>query len=193
MVTGKVGRRDTLSLIARSIMARARRIVFFGTFAAMLLLAAGADAVAQITAATITGTVKDETGGVLPGADVVVKNLDTGLARAAVSDTNGLFTISGLLPGRYETRASLTGFATVVERDIVLTVAQQAALNVTLKVSGTAESITVVGAAARRPAAAAVPALASVPGRSRGARRPPHPPAIDRESPSPREGVLRVG
>ena len=129
-------------------MGHAHRVVFSGTLAAMLLLAIGADAVAQITAATISGTVKDETGGVLPGVEVVVKNVDTGLTRAAVSDTNGLFTISGLLPGKYEAHASLTGFATVVERDIVLTVAQQAALNVTLKVSGTAESITVVGAAA---------------------------------------------
>ena len=129
-------------------MGHAHRVVFSGTLAAMLLLAIGADAVAQITAATISGTVKDETGGVLPGVEVVVKNVDTGLTRAAVSDTNGLFTISGLLPGKYEAHASLTGFATVVERDIVLTVAQQAALNVTLKVSGAAESITVVGAAA---------------------------------------------
>src|SRR5947207_785409 len=129
-------------------MRHAHRIVFSIALAGMLLLPAAADAIAQITAATISGTVKDETGGVLPGVDVVVKNLDTGQTRAAVSDTNGFFTISGLLPGRYEARASLTGFATVIERDITLTVAQQAALNVTLNVSATAETITVVGAAA---------------------------------------------
>src|SRR5712692_4221750 len=108
-------------------MRHAHRIVFSGALAGILLLAAGTEAGAQIT---------------------VVKNLDTGLTRAAVSDPNGFFTISGLLPGRYEARASLTGFATVIERDITLTVAQQAALNVTLKVSATAETITVVGAAA---------------------------------------------
>src|SRR5207247_4404809 len=129
-------------------MRHAHRIVFSVALAGMLLLPAAADAIAQITAATISGTVKDETGAVLPGVDVLVKNLDTGQTRAAVSDTNGFFTISGLLPGRYEARASLTGFATVIERDITLTVAQQAALNVTLKVSATAETITVVGAAA---------------------------------------------
>ncbi len=129
-------------------MRHAHRIVFSIALAGMLLLPAAADAIAQITAATISGAVKDETGGVLPGVDVLVKNLDTGQTRAAVSDTNGFFTISGLLPGRYEARASLTGFATVIERDITLTVAQQAALNVTLKVSATAETITVVGAAA---------------------------------------------
>src|SRR5438093_9010048 len=129
-------------------MRHAHRIVFSIALAGMLLLPPAADAIAQITAATISGTVKDETGCVLPGVDVLVKNLDTGQTRAAVSDTNGFFTISGLLPGSYEARASLTGFATVIERDITLTVAQQAALNVTLKVSATAETITVVGAAA---------------------------------------------
>src|SRR5712691_4017738 len=147
-VSRKLEDPHVLSVIAEVIMRHAHRIVFSIALAGMLLLPAAADAIAQITAATISGAVKDETGGVLPGVDVLVKNLDTGQTRAAVSDTNGFFTISGLLPGRYEGRASLTGFATVIERDITLTVAQQAALNVTLKVSATAETITVVGAAA---------------------------------------------
>ena len=85
-------------------MRHAHRIVFSVALAGMLLLPAAADAIAQITAATISGTVKDETGAVLPGVDVLVKNLDTGQTRAAVSDTNGFFTISGLLPGKYEAR-----------------------------------------------------------------------------------------
>src|SRR2546425_11382419 len=117
MVAGNRGS-PSLILIVGAIMRRTHRILFSSTLAAILLLLAGADAVAQITAATISGSVKDETGGVLPGVDLVVKNLDTGLTRTAVSDTNGFFTISGLLPGKYEARASLTGFATLIERDI---------------------------------------------------------------------------
>ena len=70
-------------------------------------------AVAQITTATISGTIKDETGGVLPGVDVVVANLETGLTRSAVSDAQGYFAVPGLTPGRYEARASLQGFATI--------------------------------------------------------------------------------
>ena len=113
-----------------------------------MVLAAGTshEAVAQITAATISGTIKDETGGVLPGVTVEVKNLDTSLSRTAVTDGNGYFTIAGLAPGRYEVRASLQGFATF-DTTITLAVAQQAALSITLKVSATAETITVVGAA----------------------------------------------
>ena len=46
-------------------------------------------AVAQITTATISGTIKDETGGVLPGVDIVVTNVETGLTRNTVSDSQG--------------------------------------------------------------------------------------------------------
>ncbi len=113
-----------------------------------LLVAAAGTSAAQITSATISGTIKDQTAAVLPGVDVVVKNLDTGLTRTAVTDGKGYFTVPGLPPGRYEAQASLQGFATVVESDIRLAVAQQAGLNLTLNVTGTAESITVVGASA---------------------------------------------
>src|SRR6266498_5618942 len=101
----------------------------------------------QITSATISGTVKDQTNAVLPGVDVVVKNVGTGLTRTAVTDANGYFTLPGLPPGTYETRASLSGFGTAVER-VTLAVAQEAGLTLTLTLTGTAESITVVGTAA---------------------------------------------
>ncbi|HYU79267.1 MAG TPA: carboxypeptidase-like regulatory domain-containing protein, partial [Vicinamibacterales bacterium] len=121
--------------------------VLRASLAAAFALAVTISAYAQITAATVSGTVKDETGGVLPGVSIEVKNLDTGLSRTAITDGNGSFTIPGLPPGRYEARATLQGFANVVERDIRLAVAQQAALNVAMKVSAAAETINVVGAA----------------------------------------------
>src|SRR2546425_820725 len=117
----------------------------FRVVLAVALLATPASlAVAQITSATLSGTIKDETGGVLPGVDVVVKNVDTGLTRSVVTDSNGYFTVPGLAPGKYEARATLQGFATGVQT-IVLEVAQQAAFNLLLKVGTTAETITVTG------------------------------------------------
>jgi carboxypeptidase family protein len=62
---------------------------------------------------------KDETGGVLPGVDIVVTNLETGLTRSTVSDPQGYFVVPGLAPGRYEARASLQGFATGVQSGIL--------------------------------------------------------------------------
>src|SRR5258706_5507256 len=114
---------------------------------ALLVLAFAPHSFGQITSATISGTVKDQTQAVLPGVDVVAKNVDTGLSRSAVTDANGYFTIAGLPPGTYETRATLAGFGTAIER-VTLVVAQEAGLNLSLKVSGTEESITVVGTAA---------------------------------------------
>jgi len=113
----------------------------------LVLVLASSNAFAQITSATISGTVKDQTQAVLPGVDVVVKNVDTGLTRSVVTDASGYFTIPGLPPGTYEARASLQGFGSVVER-VTLAVAQDAGLALTLKVTGTEESITVVGTAA---------------------------------------------
>jgi hypothetical protein len=107
-----------------------------------LVFTCASPAFAQITAATISGTVKDETGGVLPGADIVAKNLDTGMSRASVSNGDGAFTLAGLAPGRYEVRVTLQGFNTSAQ-NIEVAVAQQAGLNVTLKVGTTQESVTV--------------------------------------------------
>jgi len=111
------------------------------------LVALTSAAFAQITSATITGTIKDETGGLLPGVDVTVSNAQTGLKRSVVTDGNGYFTVPGLAPGTYEARAAIQGFATAVQSGIVLEVAQQAALNLVLKVGAASETITVSGEA----------------------------------------------
>ncbi|HJZ70268.1 MAG TPA: TonB-dependent receptor, partial [Vicinamibacterales bacterium] len=113
--------------------------------AAVLLALSASAAAAQITSATISGTIKDETGGVLPGADVVLKNVETGFTRSAVTDSNGYFTVPGLAPGRYEARATLQGFTAAVQTGIVLEVAQQAGLTFTLKIGVTSETVTVSG------------------------------------------------
>jgi hypothetical protein len=101
---------------------------------------------AQITAATISGTIKDDTGAVLPGADIVARNLETGTTRSAVSNGAGDFTLAGLPPGTYEVRVGLTGFSTAVRR-LELAVAQQAGLTITLKVGAAQESVTVTAGA----------------------------------------------
>src|SRR5262245_62952053 len=96
---------------------------------AFVLISATA-AFGQITAATISGTIKDDTGGVLPGADIVARNLETGISRSTVSNGDGAFTLPGLPPGKYEVRTSLPGFSTNAQ-NVELTVAQQAGLTIT--------------------------------------------------------------
>lgn len=134
-------------------MWRSRRVRpprFLCRLLALTLLSAilGAPAAsAQITAATIAGVITDETGNVLPDVEVTVNNLATGLTRAAVTAASGSYTIPGLPPGVYDARATRGGFSTAVQNGIQLSVAQQASLNLTMKV-GRSELVVVVATAA---------------------------------------------
>jgi hypothetical protein len=103
----------------------------------------------QVTAASISGSVKDETGAVLPNAGIEVTNIETGVKRTTISQANGYFTLPGLPPGRYEARASLQGFTTTVQNNIGLSVAEQTFVNFVLKVGATATTVEVAGNAAQ--------------------------------------------
>jgi hypothetical protein len=114
----------------------------------LFVMAAGASrAGAQITAATVSGVVTDETGGALQGVEVTLKNLASGLRRSAVTGADGSYVVSGLPPGVYEARANLSGFTTALQSGFPLAVAEQARLTLTMKI-GRTEVVNVVGAAA---------------------------------------------
>jgi hypothetical protein len=66
---------------------------------------------AQEQRASIEGTVKDNTGAVLPGVTIEAKNLTQGNVVSTVSDGQGAFRFPALAPGAYEVTASLSGFA----------------------------------------------------------------------------------
>ncbi len=102
---------------------------------------------AQITRTAISGTVRDATGALVPGATITVKNMDTNIARTAVSDAQGFYRVPALEPGRYEIKAELSGFQTVEYKDIRLVSSIEGTLNPELKVAGVGEAITVVGRA----------------------------------------------
>ncbi len=101
----------------------------------------------QITTGAIEGTVEDTTGAVVAGATVDVKNVDTNFVRTGVTDVAGRFVFLQLPPGRYAVTVSLTGFATLVQENLNLTVGRTIALYPRLKVSDLQETITVTGSA----------------------------------------------
>jgi outer membrane receptor protein involved in Fe transport len=121
---------------------RVRRIL---AIALLLALGIAPAALAQGATGAISGTVKDETGAVLPGAAVVVRNTDTSISRELVADAQGRFTAPNLAPGPYELKASLSGFATVVRSGIRLTVGREAVVDFSMKLGEIAESVLVVG------------------------------------------------
>ena len=99
----------------------------------------------QITTGVIQGTVSDQSGGLVPGATVEVRHLDTNSTRAQTTSPDGRFVFLQLRPGRYTLTVSLAGFATHVQEDLTLSVGQSVTVNPVLKVSGTAETVTVTG------------------------------------------------
>src|SRR5262245_4836358 len=87
----------------------------------------------QSATATLSGTVEDQTGAVVPGASVTVLNAATSQERQATTNDQGYFTISLLQPGNYIVTARRDGFAAVQFKNIVLNVGDQKALKIALK------------------------------------------------------------
>lgn len=98
---------------------------------------------AQGPAATISGTVRDQTGAVLPGAAIQVTSQETGRVRNLVTDPAGRYRVPALESGAYTVQASLAGFRTAVKPGIVLTVGSEAVVDLTTEVGQITESVTV--------------------------------------------------
>ena len=81
--------------------------------------------------AQITGTVKDSSGGVLPGANVTVTQTETGFKRDVVTDANGSFSFPSIPIGPYRLEVMLQGFRTSAQTGIVLQVNSNVAIPVT--------------------------------------------------------------
>ena len=114
------------------------------TLAALLgLWLVAAPAAAQEQRASIEGTVKDNTGAVLPGVTVDAKNLSQGGVASAVSDAGGFFRFPSLAPGAYEVTAKLSGFTPKTFSRVELTLGQTKVLDVALGVSGLSETVQV--------------------------------------------------
>jgi len=111
----------------------------------ILLLTAGA-AWAQGTA-QLSGTVRDESGGVLPGVSVTVTQTNTGLVRTTVSDATGGYLLTNLPTGPYRLEVALQGFKTYVQTGIVLQVGGTPTVNAVLSVGTLEQSVTVEAAA----------------------------------------------
>ncbi|HZV58989.1 MAG TPA: carboxypeptidase regulatory-like domain-containing protein [Candidatus Eremiobacteraceae bacterium] len=113
------------------------------SLALMLVCAPRGWSQAQITTATVEGDVLDERGGSIPDASVEIRNLDTNFSRTITTNSDGHFTFLNLAPGRYTITVTKSGFATIVQQNIDLTVGQVLSLPITQKVSAASEQIVV--------------------------------------------------
>jgi hypothetical protein len=99
-----------------------------------------------VTTAAVTGIVRDDQGGVIPGATVVAVHQPSGTTYEGVTQADGRFFIPGMrVGGPYKVTASLTGFTTEVKDNVSLNLGVAQEVPFTLKVASIAETITVVG------------------------------------------------
>ena len=98
---------------------------------------------AQLTRSAISGTVKDASGAVIPGATITITNVETNAPRTTVTDGQGFFRVGALEPGRYKVTAQLAGFATVEQPNIDARTATEISLDFQLKAADISELIVV--------------------------------------------------
>jgi hypothetical protein len=98
---------------------------------------------AQVSGATLTGTVTDSSGAVLTNVQVSIKNQATGEVRSVTVDSAGFYSAPNLLPGVYEVTFTSIGFATTVQNGLTLTVGAQQLLNIRMKIGQINEKVEV--------------------------------------------------
>jgi len=98
------------------------------------------------TTGSVTGTVTDPSSAVVAGATVTVTSVATGAERSAVTNSSGVFDFQALLPGTYSLSVEASGFKKAVVREVVVSVATIAQVNLTLEIGLANETVTVTTA-----------------------------------------------
>jgi hypothetical protein len=107
-------------------------------------------AVAQVAGGTLSGTITDPSGRLIPQAQIAIENVATGVTTTVLTNSDGFYTAANLLPGEYQVTISAKGFATEIRKGISLTVGAQQVFDLSLQV-GSAEK-TVVEVTTEAPA-----------------------------------------
>ncbi|MGI8469356.1 MAG: carboxypeptidase regulatory-like domain-containing protein, partial [Pyrinomonadaceae bacterium] len=100
---------------------------------------------AQQITATLSGTISDPQGAVVPGATVTATSNETGLAKTATTGDSGNYTITFLQPGTYNITVNKTGFSPTTRENIKLEVAQTASIDIVLGITAGQVTVNVQG------------------------------------------------
>lgn len=115
--------------------------LFTITFASVLFL--GCQAFAQEDQAAITGSVTDSSGAFLPGAQVTLTNIDTGLILHAESNSSGIYVFSPVTIGNYKVSATAGGFQTTTQEHVHLSMQQRLNVNIALTPGTVSQTVTI--------------------------------------------------
>src|SRR5258706_11578008 len=115
-----------------------------GSFRVLLcVVVASLAAFAQSDRGTVTGTVSDASGAVIPGVSIVATNVETAARYETVTTETGNYTLAQLPSGQYQLAAELPGFKKYVRQGISVLVAQTLRLDVALAVGAAGEEVTI--------------------------------------------------
>lgn len=118
-------------------MARCLSVAFF----CMCMLCAHASA--QVIFGSIQGTVTDESGALIPGAQIAIRNLDTGVSQQTRSNTAGIYFIGEVRPGSYSVEAQAAGFARFVRSGITVRIEDRLRVDIAMRVGQVSETVEV--------------------------------------------------
>src|SRR3984893_6623185 len=113
-------------------------------FAVVFTLSFRIETYSQVTGASLSGTVTDSSGGVIPGAQISVTNAATGINQEFRADSAGYYTAQNLAPGTYEVKVTAKGFNTK-SSTMPRAVGAQQQLNIPMKVGETSQTVEVTG------------------------------------------------
>src|SRR5438128_1515061 len=122
--------------------------ILIGLSAAVLICVMSCSSLWAQATAQISGTVRDQSGAVLPGVEVTATQTETGIARTTVTNETGSYVLVNLALGPYKLEASLAGFRTFVQTGIVLQVNSSPVINPALEVGQVTEQVEVQANAA---------------------------------------------
>lgn len=117
------------------------------TLGLLLSGVAGGSLWAQRSNATLSGTVTDSTGAVVPGAGIRATSVTTGASYKSVSDASGFYILNNLPADEYRLQVRKSGFKTFVQSGIILRVAQPVTVNCTLTVGQVSQTVHVIAGA----------------------------------------------
>ena len=100
---------------------------------------------AQLNTGTITGTVTDSSGALVPAVKVAVRNTATNLVRDTVTSSSGVYTVANLMVGPYEVTFQAPSFKKLVRGGITLDVTQVVRVDATMEVGAVTDSVEVTG------------------------------------------------
>src|SRR6266446_6412403 len=122
---------------------KARGVLVLFVIFAICILSTNA-VYAQVAGATLTGTVTDPLGAVIPRVQVSITDVATRVTRNVVTDSAGFYSAPNLLPGNYEITMTVAGFSTQVRSGVTLTVGARQVLDITMSVGTIEQKVLVV-------------------------------------------------